>query len=111
MNVHSCTSMLQYLNPFLFIRGLSYPSRVQTSLNQNCLKLTITGYPYNCLPVFCGDIGIKKIPGLLLTWKSGLKVPLLPLEPSCPLQKILLSDLIGCDSPRHGPLAHFFLHI
>ncbi len=32
-------------------------------------------------------------------WKSGLKAPLLPLEPSCPLQTILLSDLVRCDSP------------
>ncbi len=26
-------------------------------------------------------------------------MPLLPLGPSCPLQTILLSDLVGCDSP------------
>jgi hypothetical protein len=29
-----------------------------------------------------------------LAWKSGLKVSLLPLESSCPLQTILLSDLV-----------------
>jgi hypothetical protein len=45
------------INPFLFIRGLSCPSSVQASLTQNCLKLTIPGFPYNCLPVFCGEIG------------------------------------------------------
>jgi hypothetical protein len=44
-------------NPFLFIRGLSCPISVQTSLTQNCLKLTILGFPYNYLPVSCGDIG------------------------------------------------------
>ncbi len=33
-----------------------------------------------------------------MAWKSGLKVPLLPLGPSCPLQTILLRDLVGCDS-------------
>ncbi len=44
----------------------------------------------------------------------GLKVPLLRLEPSCPLQTILailLSDLVGCDSPLQIVLAvclHFF---
>ncbi len=31
--------------------------------------------------------------------KSGLKVTLLPLGPPCPLQTILLSDLVGCDNP------------
>jgi hypothetical protein len=37
--------------------------------------------------------------GQVLAWKSGLKVHLLPLGPSCPLQTILLSDLVKCDSP------------
>jgi hypothetical protein len=32
-------------------------------------------------------------------WKSGLKAPLLPLETFSPLQTILLSDLVRCDSP------------
>jgi hypothetical protein len=44
------------LNPFLFIRGLSCPSCIQASM-PNCVKLTIPGFPHNCLPVFCGDIG------------------------------------------------------
>jgi hypothetical protein len=42
---------------------------------------------------------LKKILGLVMAWKSGLKVPFLPLGHCCPLQTILLSDLIGCDSP------------
>ncbi len=62
-------------------------------------KLTIPGFAHNCLPVSCGDFGFKKILGLELAWKSGLKVPFLPLGGSCPLQTILLSDLVGCDSP------------
>jgi hypothetical protein len=33
-----------------------------------------------------------------MAWKSGLKVILLPFGPSCPLQTILLSDLVGCDT-------------
>jgi hypothetical protein len=41
-----------------------------------------------------------------LAWKSGLKVPLLPLGHSCPLQTILLSDLVGCDSPLQKVMAH-----
>ncbi len=48
------------INPFLFIRGLSCPSSVQTLLTQNCLKLTIPGFPDNCLPVSCGDTGFLK---------------------------------------------------
>jgi hypothetical protein len=51
------------------------------------------------LPVSCGDIGFFKILGLVLAWKTGHNVPLLPLGLSCPLQTILLSDLVGCDSP------------
>jgi hypothetical protein len=50
----------QYINPFLFIIGLSCPRSVQTSLTQNFLKLTIPGFPYNLLPVSCGDISFKK---------------------------------------------------
>jgi hypothetical protein len=46
-------------NPFILIRN---KRRVQSSLTQNCLKLTIPGFPYNCLPVYCGDIGLKKNP-------------------------------------------------
>jgi hypothetical protein len=45
------------VNPFLFIRGLSCPGSVQTSLTQNWLKLSIHGFPYNCLLVSCGEIG------------------------------------------------------
>ncbi len=79
------------------------PIRARTPplLNQvkSSLKLTKPGFPYNLLPVSCGDIGFKKILGLGLAWKSGLKVPLLSSVPSFPLQTILPSDLVGCDSP------------
>jgi hypothetical protein len=61
--------------------------------------LTIPRFPHNCLPVSCGDNGFKKILGLVLAWKSGLKVPFLLLGHYCPLQTILLSGLVGCDSP------------
>ncbi len=93
------------LNPILFS-----PCSVQTSLTPNCLKITIPGFLYNCLPVSCGDIGfIKKILGLVLDCKSGLKVLLLPLGDSCSLQTILLSDLVGCNSPlRIVNVVHFF---
>jgi hypothetical protein len=35
----------------------------------------------------------------VVAWKSGLKVPFLPLGRSCPQQTILLNDLVGCDCP------------
>ncbi len=92
--------------PFLFIRGISCPGSVQTSLIQNWLKLPISGFPYNCLPVSCGDIHfLKVILCLVLAWKSGLKASLLPLGPSYPLQTSLLSDLVGCDSPMRIVMA------
>ncbi len=40
-----------------------------------------------------------------MTWKSGLKVPFLPLGHSRPLQTMLLSDLVGCDSPLQIEMA------
>ncbi len=46
-----------------------------------------------------------------MAWKSGLKVPLLPLGPSYPLQTILLGDLFGCGGQLQivmAVLAHFF---
>ena len=52
----------------------------------------MSGYPYNLLPVSCGDTSFKKSLGQVLAWKSGLNVPLLLLGPSCPLQTILLND-------------------
>ncbi len=55
-----CFSFVTTFNPFIFIGGLSSPCSVQTSLTQNCLKLNISGFPYNCLPVSCGDIVFKK---------------------------------------------------
>ncbi len=69
---------------------------------QNCLKLSKPGFSYNCLPVSCGDVSFwKKVLGLVLPLKSGLKLLMLPLGPSCLLQTILLSDLVGCDRPLH----------
>jgi hypothetical protein len=42
------------------------------------VRLTIPGFPYNLLPVSCGDIAWikKKILGLVLAWKSGRFYPL-----------------------------------
>ena len=54
--------MIFMINPFLFIRGLSCPSCIQASLPLNFFKLTISGSPYNCLPVSCGDISFFKNP-------------------------------------------------
>ncbi len=69
---HGLLDMLRItLNPFLFIRGLSCPSCIQASLSLNYLKLTIPGFPHNCLSVSCVDIGffIKN------PWSSiGLKI-------------------------------------
>jgi hypothetical protein len=62
------------------------------------IDLTIPGFSHNCLPVSCVEIGFFK-KSLVLAWKSGLKVSLLPLGRSCPFQAILLRDLVGCDSP------------
>jgi hypothetical protein len=51
------------VNPFLFIRGLSCLRSVQTSLTQSFLTANyIPGFPYNLLPVPCGDIGLLKKP-------------------------------------------------
>jgi hypothetical protein len=95
----SPTTNIFPLLTLLFIKGLSCPSFIQASLSPNCLKLTIPGFPYHCLPVSCGDTSFFLILGLVLDWKSGLKAPLMPIGRSCPLQTILLNDLVGCDSP------------
>ncbi len=59
--------MVLFLNPFLFIRGLSCPSCIQASLSLNCFKLSIPEFPHNCLPVSCCGIGfLKKILVLVL---------------------------------------------
>jgi len=52
----------------------------------------------------------KKILGLVLAWKSGLKVSFLPLGRSCPLKTILPRDLVGCNSPLQIVMA-FWLTI
>jgi hypothetical protein len=57
-------------NPFLSIRGISCPCCVQASFFLNYLKLTIPGFPYNCLPVSCGGIGFYKNP----TSSIGLEI-------------------------------------
>jgi hypothetical protein len=51
---------LTMLNHSYSFRGLFCPFSVQTSLTQNCLKLSISGFPYNLLPVSCDDIGFLK---------------------------------------------------
>jgi hypothetical protein len=57
-------------------------------------------------------LAYNKILVLVLAWKAGLKVPFLPLGRSCPLQTILLSDLVWYDSPLQthssGLLAHHY---
>jgi hypothetical protein len=61
--------------------------------------LEILLHQHNLLLVSCGNIVfLKYCTGQVLAWISGLKVPLMPLGPSCPLQTILLSDLVGCGS-------------
>ncbi len=49
-----------FLNPFLFIRGLSCPCRAQISLTQNCLYLTISGFPCNLLLLLVVTLVKKK---------------------------------------------------
>jgi hypothetical protein len=48
-----------------------------------------------------------------MAWKSGLKVSLLLLGPSCHLQTILLSDLVWCGSLLQIVMAnwHTFLNL
>jgi hypothetical protein len=77
------------LSPFLFTSGVSCLKRVQTSLSQNCLA-NYTWFFCNCHPVSWPSIGLEIRPQSTI---------ILPLGPSCPLQTILLSDLVGCDSP------------
>ncbi len=88
-------------NPFLFIRGLSYPSCIQAPLSLNCLKLTTYTWISSQLSsrILRWYWLFKKILGLVLAWKSGLKLYCLTLGRFCTLQTILLSDLVRCDSP------------
>ncbi len=71
---NTCKLVVRYVNPFLFIRGLSCPSCIQASLSLNCLKLTIPGFPHNCLLASCGDIGFLKNP------RSSLGLEIRPLS-------------------------------
>jgi hypothetical protein len=91
------------VNPFLFIRGLCCPSCIQAFLN--CLKLTIPEFLHNCFLVSCGDIGFKKNPRPNIAQEIWLQSALLPWGHSCPLQTVLLSDLVGCDSPLQRIMA------
>ncbi len=50
-------------------------------------------------------LALKNKQGQVLAWKSGLKVSLLPLGLSFTLQAILLSDLVGCESPLQIEMA------
>jgi hypothetical protein len=55
----------------------------QTSLTQNCLKLTIPGFPYNLFLVSCGGLAfLNNCIGQVLAWISDLKASLLTLGPS-----------------------------
>ncbi len=51
------------LKPFLIINGLSCPHCVQASLSLNCLKLTVSGFPYKLISLSSVDIGIKNSRG------------------------------------------------
>jgi hypothetical protein len=54
------------INPFLFIRGHSCPRSVQTSLTQNCLELTISGFFTTSFPFFVVTLALKKCIGQVL---------------------------------------------
>ena len=103
--------MDHFFNPFLFIRGLFCPCCVEASVSLNCLMQTIPGFPFNCLPVPCGDIDLKKNPrssiGLEIRPKSAFPGRF------CPQQTILLSDLVECNSPLQIEMAvwHFYVKI
>jgi hypothetical protein len=104
-NVKSKKSLWKHLllNLFLFIRGLSCPSCVQASLSLNCFKLTIPGFPYNCLPVSCGDISfLKKILGLVLAWKSGLRLLQLVMAIWCCQQRAVTPDPESSNANKKG---------
>jgi hypothetical protein len=96
---------LTMLNHSYLFRGLFCPLSVQTSLTQNCLKLSIFGFPYTSFLYLVMTLII------VWAWKSCFKVSLLSLGSSCPLQTILLSDLVICDSQLQIVVAvqHTFL--
>jgi len=72
--------------------------RCRASASIQALDLAISrfiySFDYNFL-FLMATLAFNKILGLVLAWKSGRKVSLLPLGPSCPLQIILLSDMVG----------------
>ncbi len=49
-----------------------FPSSVQTSLTQNCLKLTIPWFPFNLLPVSLAFFKKKTKSSTVLAWKFPL---------------------------------------
>ncbi len=133
---------VRYISPFLFIRGLSCPRSVQTSLTQNGLKganakktkwrisgrsnqnifkfvcavlmsPTHIGLDYvknlakniSCLDCLATSflflvvtLALQQNPRSSIGLEIRPKNALTAIGPSCPLQTILLSDLVGCDS-------------
>jgi len=85
-----------YFKPLLIHQWAFLLTLCSGLLSLNCLKLYLPGLPYNLLYVSFGDIGSQEI-GIneVLAWKAGHKVPLLPCGPSCPVQPILLGDLVS----------------
>jgi hypothetical protein len=69
---------LLMIKTFLIHQRALLPSQCSDTLTQNCLRLTIPRFLYNCLPVSCSDLALTKFLGLVLAWKLGLNVPLLP---------------------------------
>jgi hypothetical protein len=64
-------------------RGLFCPLSVQISLTQNCLKLSISGFPYNLLPVSCEDIDFKKKIGSSIDLENRLQCAFYVFGSSC----------------------------
>jgi hypothetical protein len=65
----------------------------------------LPGFPYNLLPISCGDIGFKRSKINYWHGKQNHKVSLMPCGPPCPLQAVLLGDLAA---DCNGRLALFF---
>jgi hypothetical protein len=93
------------VNPFLFIRGLSCPSSIQASLSLNCLQLTIPGFLHNRLLASVATLVFLKNSRSNIGLEIRPQSAFLHLGHSCPLQTILLNDLVGCDSPLQMVMA------
>ncbi len=75
----------------MYVQALLY-------LHVNCLKAS---YTWICLQPPSGIVWgywLKKNEDQVLAWKSGHTVLLLPHGPTCPLQTILLGDLVRYNS-------------